>query len=95
MSSGLMLTPQVGNTIAEDCFACHFQKREKIPKPLFSPVIILLKEMTTTPKPYFCGQDVVGLLFLHRPPFSLQKLVWVTVRLQGVSGGLWELEGKS
>lgn len=72
-----------------------FKRRRKIPEPLFSLAIIPLKKITTTPKPYFCGQDVVGLLFLRRPPFNLQKMVWVTVRLQGVFGGLWELEGKS
>lgn len=72
-TSRLMLTPQVGNTIAEDYFACHFQKREKIPKPLFSPVIILLKETTTTPKPYSCGQDVVGLLFFTGHPSAYRN----------------------
>lgn len=51
-----------------------------------------MKETTTTPKPYFCGQDVVRLLLLPRPPFNLQKLLWVTARLQGVLGGFWELE---
>lgn len=72
-----------------------FFKRRKIPKPLFNLVIILLKEITTTPKPYIYGQDVVGLLSLRRPPFNLEKMVWVIVRLQGVLRGLWELERKS
>lgn len=33
--------------------------------PLFSLVILLFKEIAATSKPYFCGRDVVGLLFLQ------------------------------
>lgn len=41
-------------------------KRErKLAKPLFNPIIIRLKEITTTLPPYLCGQDVGRLLFLQ------------------------------
>lgn len=71
-----------------------FKRERKIPTPLFSLVILLFKETATTSKPYFCGRDVVGPLFLCRPPFSLQKLVSVMIRLQTGLRGLWGVEGK-
>lgn len=72
-----------------------FKRGRKIPTPLFSLVIILFKETAATFQPYFCGRDVVGLLFLGKPPFNLQKLVWVMIRLQAGLRGLWGWEGRS